>query len=311
MNIRMKHFQVLKISLIALAAVLILAEIGVRLGGLVDLPTYSTDNEIEYILKPNQSGSFLNKNRWFFNNRSMGIEKNWAPATHPNILLIGNSIVMGGNPFDQPNKLGPLIQQEIGNNYSVWPIAVGGWSDVNEAVYIERNPDVTQAANFFVWEYMFGGLGGANPWAGDYVFPRERPIWATWYVFRRDVLPRLVSLNMNELPATGALDKDNLKQFEAAIAKLSSATGRGTPGILFLYPNEAQYLAAKRGEEWLPDRPELERIAQKYGLKIVDISRMPDWNETFYRDGTHPTVAGNKVLAHILAASITDALAPH
>src|SRR5437899_1649918 len=126
MNIRMKTFRTLKVTALGLAAVLIATEIGVRLSGVVDFPVYAVDNEIGYIPKPSQSGSFLHKNAWVFNDRSMGTASPWDPSKRPNILFIGNSIVMGGNPYDQKDKLGPLTQQGIGENYAIWPIAAGG-----------------------------------------------------------------------------------------------------------------------------------------------------------------------------------------
>src|SRR6476620_6499984 len=133
------------------------AELISRLSGIVDVPTYSVDDEIGYIPAPNQSGRFLNRNAWVFNDRSMGTGKNWDPTKRQNLLLIGNSIVIGGNPLDQKERLGTLIEKNLNGKYDVWPVAAGGWSNVNETVYLNRNPDVVSHANFFVWEYMDGG----------------------------------------------------------------------------------------------------------------------------------------------------------
>jgi hypothetical protein len=167
----MKFFRCLTLSLLGLGLAIGMVEVGVRFAGLVDFPTYTVDNEIGYIIKPNQSGSFLEKNRWAFNDKSMGTSSAWSPTNHVNVLLIGNSIIMGGNPYDQPDKVGPQIQQILGESYAIWPIAVGGWSNVNETIYLERNEDVVRAADFFVWEYMDGGLSGLSTWRNDYVWP--------------------------------------------------------------------------------------------------------------------------------------------
>jgi hypothetical protein len=295
-------------TILVLAFVLIATETGVRLSGICDVPTYAVGNDIGYIPTPTQSGKFLNKNSWVFNDRSMGSEDRWTPTRRPNILLIGNSVIMGGNPYDQKDKLGPLIQRGVGERYAVWPIAAGGWTNVNETVYLEKNPDVVRADNFFVWEYMSGGLSQLSEWRGEYVWPSKKPIWATWYVLRRYVLPNFISFNMNELPPTGSLDSSSLANFELEISKLSGATGRKISGIIFFYPDKAQLFAAKNGLEWLPERKILERIAATHGLKIVDVARSPEWNEGLYRDGTHPTAEGNTVLAQILTAAVTDAL---
>jgi hypothetical protein len=235
----------------------------------------------------------------------MGTPDSWDPTKRQNLLLIGNSIVIGGNPFDQRERLGTLIERDLNGKYEVWPIAAGGWSNVNETVYLNRNPDVVFHAHFFVWEYMSGGLSGLSQWGSDYIFPRSRPVWATWYAFRRYILPKFVSVNTNELPPTGSSTAQNQMEFETTISRLSSVTGGG---ILFLYPTRNDCLKAKQGHEWLADRPELERIARSDNLMILDIARSHDWSEAMYReDGVHPTAQGNAVLAHILSTAILSA----
>src|SRR5579864_1123682 len=127
----------------------LVSEFAVRASGLTDFPLYNVDSEIGYLPAPNQQGSFLHKHSWAYNDRSMGVASAWNPAGHTNILLIGNSIVSGGNPFDQKEKLGPLIQETIGDTYALWPISAGGWTNINEIVYLNRNPDVAKSAQFF------------------------------------------------------------------------------------------------------------------------------------------------------------------
>jgi hypothetical protein len=284
--------------------VVLAAELVVRASGAVAFPTYVVDKEIGYIPKPNQAGSFLRSRDWVFNDRSMGTGRGWSPSGGRNLLLIGNSIVMGGNPFQQKDKVGPLLEKELGNVFVVWPIAAGGWTDVNETVYLNRNPDIAAKANFFIWEFMSGGLSeGLTEWRSDYVLPREKPLWASWYVFRRYILPRIVTVD-NELPHSRAANPEFSAKFEAAVSSLSHAVGLKCPGILFIFPRKAEYLLARQGKEWLPERREIEKVAKANGLMIVDVSRAPEWNEGLYRDRTHPTVQGNIVLAKFLAAAV-------
>ena len=127
-------------------------------------------------------------------------------------------------------------------------------------------------------------------------------------MLRRYVLPRFLNFNMNELPPQGTINPLNLAKFDATLAQISQATGRMHPGILFLYPSEDQLKTARQGREWLPERQELERLSRRYGLKLVDISSNPEWSEAQYRDGIHPTVEGNRVLADILSAAFIDSL---
>jgi hypothetical protein len=299
----------LKTICITIVVALGITELGIRTSGLTDFPAYAADSEIGYIVKPNQSGRFLNKNAWAFNNKSMPTEHAWEPTGPMNIMVIGNSIIMGGNPLDQKDKLIPQIEKDLGTKYSVWPVGIGGWTTVNEMAYLARNPDVVKSTNFFIWEYMPGGLSGLSEWRGDYVFPKERPMCATWYVFRRYLLPRLLSLSMSELPPQIRKVNDRyLANFDANVAALCKSTGLKHPGMIFLYPGKMDLLRARHSTEWLPERKDLEAISSKYGLTLVDVAQNSAWTELLYRDGVHPSAEGNVVLAKIISDAARDTL---
>lgn len=295
----MKKSKVIGAGLAAIVAV----ELIVRISGITDFPTYNTDSEIGYWPQESQSGNFLGKNDWYFNDKSMPIARNWDPNLRPNILLIGNSIVMGGNPYRQQDKLTSQIQKRLGDLPIVWPAAAGGWTQVNEMIYLDRHPEIVDAEDSFAWEYMAGGLGSATPWGGEYVFPSHRPIYASWYVARRYILTRLFTFETgSELPAVGSAQQSNIARFDRAIRTLKYAGTSFHDGIIWLYPTAAQFNEAQSGKEWLPERPKIKEIAEKYGIKIIDIAASPRWNKSLYRaDGVHPTVEGNEVLASILS----------
>ncbi|MET3106063.1 lysophospholipase L1-like esterase [Oxalobacteraceae bacterium GrIS 1.18] len=304
----MKLLKRLKMACVALIVCLLVGEAGARIAGIVDFPLYSTGDDIGYIPKPSQSGKFLNKNDWVFNDKSMGIDKNWDPRNHFNILLIGNSIIMGGNPYAQQQKIAPLVQKSLTGNQILWPIATGGWSVVNETAYLEQNPEVAKAANFFVWEYMHGELSQLSQWRGHYVFPDEKPVSALWYAVRRYVLPRFVAFNMDELPPVGSTGEDHLKHFAIQLDALSKAAGHKPAGILLLYPTEQELELSRSGGEWLEERPMLEKLAGIFGITVIDVATRLEWTSDMYRDGIHPTVAGNIVLAKIIADGIASGI---
>jgi len=83
-------------------------------------------------ISPNQHGWFRNHDAWFFNNRHMENISNWSPEIHPNLLLIGNSIVLGGDTFKPEDRLWPLLEKDLGGRYTVWPVAANTWTNVNE-----------------------------------------------------------------------------------------------------------------------------------------------------------------------------------
>ncbi len=288
---------------VAIAAIIAI-EVAVRAYGLVDFPVYDVDGKIGYIARANQRGSFLNNNDWYFNDKNMPIAQNWDASIRPNILLIGNSVVMGGNSYRQQDKLAPNIQKRLGGRPFVWPIAAGGWTQLNQMAYFAvRHPEIASHADYIAWEYMAGGLSRATPWPGEHVSPTRRPVYATWYLLQRYVAPVIpASSGARELPVTGSAQEVNIAKFDAAIADLTNGGARGRRGLIWFYPRVAELELAQAGKEWLPERRQIEKIANKHGLGVVDVASNIQWNKSLYRDdGVHPTVAGNDVLASILA----------
>lgn len=87
-----------------------------HLAGFGSYPIYLLDSQIKYIPASNQSGVFLNRNHWFFNDRHMGNSDNWTRDIHPDVLLLGNSIVLGGNPYDHNESLGRSFKMRLMTN---------------------------------------------------------------------------------------------------------------------------------------------------------------------------------------------------
>ena len=83
-------------------SILVVAAVGVELWirsqGIVDFPIYDTDEGIGYIPKAGQAGSYLNRFPWLVNERNMTAGP-WKPNEKPDLLLIGDSIVWGGEEY--------------------------------------------------------------------------------------------------------------------------------------------------------------------------------------------------------------------
>ena len=237
-----------KTKIIGLTAALIISvEVSARISGIIDFPTYNVGSKSAYLPEESQTGFFLNKNDWYFNDKSMPIAQNWDPNLRPNILLIGNSIVMGGNSYRQQDKLAPQIQKRLGTRPFVWPIAAGGWTQINQIAYLNVHPEIVAETDYLAWEYMSGGLSRSTPWPGEYVFPSHKPIYATWYALRRYVLPFVIPFfSASELPAIGSIDKTNVELFDNAVSALTQSGNRAHHGIIWLYPVAAQVDEAKR-----------------------------------------------------------------
>lgn len=305
------HFTLKRYWLFALCLAIflfLLLEVGLRAVGFLDFPTYELHNSIGYLPRASQEGAFLRKNRWHFNDRHMPIARNWTSSEPLDILLIGNSIVMGGNPYDQSEKLSPILESFLGPGGRIWPCATGGWTNLNQIAYLEANSDIASAADFVVWEYMQGGLSQLARWRSEVPFPTEYPNLASSLFIRKYILPRIIPpLSTSELPPTGLVPNENLRRFDSALAtfkKRSRDSARA--GIVWLYPKQQELIFARAGKEWLPERDSILSVAKRNGFVVIDIAANHEWEAHHYRDGVHPTVAGNTVLAKILAQKVAQ-----
>ena len=270
------------------------AEVGVRVAGLVDFPLYDADATIGYIPKANQRGSFLNKNDWVINEKHMGAET-FVPDPAGNILLVGDSIVWGGNPYALPDRLGPRLQALVKGK--VWPIAAGSWSLQNQLAYLNANPDVVSRVDTIVFVLNSGDLGPPSSWNCSLTHQRERSTVALIYLAKKYVL---------RWPCEGTPAELQLKTQDPLVILRAFIDERASGGrvIAFLYPDRPQ----SQDEALMRDQleimaPPLRQAAVK---EVHLVGRDPRWQgrADVYRDGIHPSPAGVETLAGIIATGL-------
>jgi hypothetical protein len=303
----MKKVSAPKISLIALSLIVIglgAAELGTRATGIVDFPIYETDGEIGYILAPNQSGTFLNKNDWVINEKSMNAIA-WAPQGVRDILVVGDSLVWGGNPLDQADRLGDQLGDLL-PDWSVWPIAAGSWSVGNQLEYFHRNPDVLEAADVIVWVFNSGDLNPSSMWAQETTHPRSHPTSAVVYAFDKYVKPRLFKKSAVAVEPTALADPGNEPFNKDIITHLSEfvadqTAAHGTKFLFIAYPGK-DLLQNGGGDQKNYDEflQSLKDAVAGNGV-LIDLRELPDWTPDLYRDGIHPNAHGNAVFAAEIA----------
>ena len=127
------------------------------------MPLYKADNQLGYIPAPNQSGAFLHSRQWRFNEYSMGSAAFEPDPRRFNILLVGDSIVLGGNPLNQSDRLGPQLEKLSG--WQVWPVSAGSWALQNELAYLRTHPDVLQRVDAVAIVSNSGDFGEPSSWA--------------------------------------------------------------------------------------------------------------------------------------------------
>ncbi len=278
---------------------LLLAEGAARLSGIASVPLYDVDGEIGYIPKPNQAGAFLRKNDWLFNERSMGAPS-FAPEGRTNTLLLGDSIVFGGDAYRQRDKLGPCLERDLGGNCSVWPVGAGHWGAMNEMTYLQRDADLLDRMQTLVWVFITVDFERRMQSWSPLIHPQRQPLSAGVFGLRRFILPRL-GLTRDPAflaPAEHVPLESQLPTFEKYIGWLKAAHPR-LQVLFVLYPSADEF--ANPG--YAPAQTiaaDLRRIASGAGFGFLQVAKEGRWREDYYRDPIHPTPEGNGVLAAML-----------
>jgi hypothetical protein len=269
----------LKVAALAGVAVLllvVLAEVGVRLSGVTDIPLYRPDAHYGYIPRANQHGVWLHKYRWGFNSLSMGIDEEFHPG---GVLLVSDSIVSGGNQTDQQDRVAQKLERLIGQD--VWPISAGSWALLNELAWLRENPEVVRNVDRFVFILNDEDFIAPSVWLGKsmnngYIHPSR-----LYYLF-----DRLVLLPRRPVPPRPPTSRDWQKEFAAFRASV------GKPVLVILYSGRA-------------DRPDtIEQHEGQFGTDVLVLKRDRRWRTAVFRDRIHLEAEGNALLAQIIAERI-------
>lgn len=278
----------------ALVALLGVAEVVTRQLGFLDFPLYEANAEIGYVPKPNQKGAFLNKNDWQFNALSMGAP-DFVPGSGPNVLLVGDSIVDGGNPYRQAERLGPRTQHALEDfNVTVWPIAAGSWSLRNELKWLKAHPRVVQDVDEVIFLLGSNDFGDASSWSCEYTHPRTRPVSALWFLFNKYVH----RFKACDTPPKGlAVPQGDVRD---ELARFMSAFGGKTTVVLYPTKEESRE-PATRARSFEPAKRLLRSVGVADPVSIGDDTR---WSADYYKDDVHPKPSAMPVLAEIIAPHI-------
>lgn len=286
----------------SIVLLLVLAEAGLRMSGAIDFATYDADPKIGYVPKPNQSGSFLNSRDWALNDRAFATRQDWSERSpgRKDMLVVGDSVVWGGNPLRENERLGPSLEKQLGPSWQVWPASAGGWSIVNELEFMRRNIDVYRSADLVVWVINSGDMQPLATFDSDLAHPRARPASALIYYLDKYVLSRLkTSNNTVENPAI----EDGARIEPSVLEAFSSFVRNERSGdtLIVIYPDL---------DDLTVQAADFRRYAAAFAelcqnkVHCVDVSTQGSWGKTMYRDGIHPSGAGNGALAAIIGNQI-------
>jgi len=286
------------------------SEAGLRMAGLVDFPIYDSDAKIGYIPQASQSGSFLNRNDWSINEKSMG-SPDWAPNVRPDLLLLGDSVVWCGNTYLLADRFAPQLQSVL-PEASVWSASAGSWSVLNEVEYLDRFPEVWEATDILVWVINASDFTRRTQWETESTHPRHGVSLATWYCIEKYWVPHLpkwlktrssdVSARPVKLPLIG---EESVASFTK---RLGEAERDGKPVLLVLFP--AQSDLAERSSGGSVKYQTFTKLLSKWqgapNIALLDMLQVPAWNESHYRDTAHLSPAGSNMISEIIAEKLRE-----
>lgn len=254
---------------------LIAGEVAARLAGVGDFPLYLADEEVGYIPAPSQQGAFLGRNSWAFNEHSMGVSESYAPQPE-DIMLVGDSLVLGGNMIDQPDKLGPRL--EAATNCDVWPLSAGSWGLRNELAALRRDPSLS-IPQTLVLVLNSADFAAPSRWRSELTHPRSKPVSVLAYAIRK----RFFSPGE---PAPPPQDPRWRAELD---------------GFLQAYPGRVIAVAYPALDEL--DRSSSPIPALPARIAVIDPRTSPGWDPADYADSIHPTASANAELAAMIASA--------
>lgn len=282
----------------AIALLLALAELSLRAIGMVDFPLYDADGRIGYIPKASQEGSFLRRNTWVFNELSMGTARPFDLSTAAgDVLLVGDSIVLGGNTLPQDSKLGPLMEVEQGRR--IWPIAAGSWALRNELRYLLDHPDAARKVGHLVLVLNSADFGEASSWACELTHPRQRPALALLYVARKyvhDWAP--CGSPPQELQVPPGDWRAELRHL------VDEGVVRPADTTVVLYPTRKEAAEPTLMARALESRMVELKAVMGDTVRFISVGRDHRWTTDLYRDDIHPSAQGYAVLAKVIGAGL-------
>ena len=298
----------------AIAAALLLAEMGLRLGfGFGNPPLYVADDKIGYQLAPNQRlrrfGNRIEINEYSM--RSAAITPLPADETL-RLFLLGDSLANGNWWTDQPDILSALIarhlQAALPKGYSqveALNASANSWGPRNQRAYLQRYGTFGSAVLVLLLntDDLFGTQPTPLPVGRDRNYPDHPPPLALAEVFSRYLRKQSAIPGLKEIQSEGG-DRVG-KNLEAVDGIYQQVTASGGQFVLVLSPlkrelpgpRDYELVARQRLKDWAI-------AADVQYLDLLAIFQQYPEPESLYRDHIHLSSAGNELVSEAITQTI-------
>ncbi len=303
---------------LAIALLLIVAtELGLRLLGLGRPLIYQADDEIGYLLAPNQQTHRLGKRIAInaYSMRSPEIAPERPPETQ-RVLLIGDSVANGSWWTDQSATISAQMQQQLAaalpaQTVEVLNASANSWCPRNEAAYLRRfgSFQAQAIARLINTDDLFGIAPNSLQVGRDRNYPDRRQPLALLDLYQRYLVkPQAIPGLAEAMNERGDRVGFNLQAI-AEIHDLSRAAGAQL--LLAITPLVRELGDPGPRDYEVKARQRLQTFSEERGLPYLDVLPLmlaAAEPRRFFRDRIHLNNAGNELVARELAGAVRSLL---
>ncbi len=308
-----RQYRILIFSVIFLVAI----EVSLRLlFGLGNPVLSQADIYTGYRFQPNQQivrfGKRIEYNQYSQRSQPISLQK---PEGTLRILMVGDSVLNGGNPIDQKQIISEQLAVKLkasGQPTEVLNASAGSWGIGNHLGYLKEFGTFSSDAVIL----QIGTHDLTQPTStGERVgydpnYPVHAPISAIQEAFIRYILPQLLgNVNLNpfsnqEIPqiSPAQMDQQFQKNMELLKTAVKLVRDKKTPIYVLFTPNRYDLIPKSVTP---PYKTEFMQVLESLQIPVFDTheawSKLPTTVvETYFRDEVHLSEVGYKVVANLI-----------
>lgn len=322
--------KLLLLILAALVGLLVVLEVSLRFLGFGNPLTYLADEEIGYLLAPNQSTRRFG-NRIAINEYSMRTQPITAkrPKSTLRVLLLGDSIANGGWWTDQDRTISALLATHLesslgavtgpnstpkaaSESVEVLNASANSWGPRNELAYLKRfgTFEVQALVLLINTDDLFGKKPSSAVVGRDRNYPIRKPPLAILEIFSRLFSREMPSAVVEEDGESGGIVGINLEAIKQIKLLVEASDAKF---VLAMTPLLREIGSPGPRDYELRERARLVKFTQD--LQITYLDFLPVFNSTetpenLYHDHIHLNLQGNQKVTELIGETLQSLLSP-
>ncbi|MDJ1172925.1 SGNH/GDSL hydrolase family protein [Roseofilum capinflatum] len=299
---------------LAILVLFLITETILRLGfGLGKPALVQADSDTGYRFQPNQDlwrfGRTIIYNQ--YSQRSDPITPEKTPGTL-RILMVGDSVLNGGNPIDQPDTISEKLKVQLEN--SGYPLEIlnassGSWGLGNQWGYLQK-------FGLFDSDLVILQIGvhdlvqptSTSDAVGSIYFPDRPPLLAISEAWSRYAWPRIqgyfpLNAPSSEIPQSQLQPEEQFTEnMDTLQAMIRFIRAQDIPILVVFTPNRFDLIP---NPQIPPYYPEFFTLLESEKIPVVDVYQAwstlsPSVIDSFFRDSVHLNEQGNQAVVTLI-----------